>query len=51
MMGAYAEVSKAISIETLKYAIPLSLKKKLFIKTNLAAVDEGVRFAMENFND
>ena len=51
MMGVYACVSGAISVETLKYAIPLSLKKKQFIKTNLAALDEGIRYANENFND
>ncbi len=47
-MAAYACLSGAVSPETLKQVIPLSIKKKNLIEVNLAAVDEGVKYYKEN---
>ncbi|HSL41130.1 MAG TPA: hypothetical protein VK857_12225, partial [Desulforhopalus sp.] len=48
MVTVYALLSGAITINTLRHVIPLSIKRKSLVDINLQAIDSGVTWHREN---
>jgi Pyruvate/2-oxoacid:ferredoxin oxidoreductase gamma subunit len=50
LLTVYALVSGAITVDTLKKVIPLSIKRKNLIDLNMRAIEAGMEWHRENCN-
>ena len=48
-LAIYAKATGAVSIDTIKKVLPVSIKRKALIDTNLSAIDAGVAFYDKNY--
>ncbi|MBD3289467.1 2-ketoisovalerate ferredoxin oxidoreductase [candidate division KSB1 bacterium] len=49
-LGAYLEYTKLIDYKSLFEIVPLAIKKKHLVDTNLKAIKEGVKYIRENYS-
>jgi len=51
LLGAYLEYKKIINVEDLIKTVPIALKKKHLIDVNIKAVEAGVKYIQENYQN